>query len=205
MKKNRLITHRLMLFVCAIMSLYCAPMSGEEIKTDKFVETNNQEVLIKGADYSLENSHFTWGVDVGTSIDVGAYDLSTIDVDFNIGYKNKMFKTVGIMAGVHRNFDNGTYYIPLTVLARINVNSTNPWSFLQMHMGYSFNTVGEIKHTGAFTFGGGIGFRIAHSRSFSSHIALTYSYMRLGKSQQLMIDKRRRNVDVIQVRLGVNF
>lgn len=164
-----------------------------------------REAIFDTTDRSLANSHFTWGAEIGTSIDIAGYDLSTFDLDFNIGYKNSLFNSLGVSCGVHRNFHHGTYYVPFTAMTRVNLNPNNPWGFLQFNVGYSFNTVGETKSAGAFTFGTGIGFRLAYSRRFSSHVSVGYSYMRLAKTQQTMLDKRRTNVDLIHVRLGINF
>lgn len=183
-------------------------LSGTALAAEAGSMKNSQperEAIFDTKDRSLANSHFTWGAEIGTSIDIAGYDLSTFDLDFNIGYKNRLFNSLGVSGGVHRNFHHGTYYVPFTAMARVNLNPANPWGFLQLNVGYSFNTVGDTKSAGAFTFSTGIGFRLAYSRRFSSHVSVGYSYMRLAKTQQAMLDKRRTNVDLIHVRLGINF
>ena len=61
---------------------------------------------------NLAKSHFTWGAEFGSSIDMTAHNLSTFDLDVNIGYKNSFFKIIGIGAGIHRSLSSGDTYVP---------------------------------------------------------------------------------------------
>lgn len=155
---------------------------------------------------SLAKSHFTWGGEVGASVDVGGYDLSTFDLDIVIGYKNSWIRTLGISAGIHRDFSKGNHFVPLQAVLRTPFSSANKLCFLNLKAGYSFNTVSEDSGThGGFMLTTGIGFNLAMSRNFRSHIILSYEYIRLNKKQGQMVDKRQSNVDMVQIVFGVNF
>lgn len=155
---------------------------------------------------SLGQSHFTWGGEVGASVDIGGYDLSTFDLDLIIGYKNSWIRTLGISAGLHRDFSAGTHFVPLQVVFRSPLTASNKICFLNLKSGYSFNTVNNDSGThGGFILTTGIGFNLAMSKNFNSHLILSYEYIRLNKKQNQLIDKRRTNVDLIQILFGVTF
>ena len=52
------------------------------------------------AQASSKINHFTWGADIGSTIDISGNDMSTIDIDAFFGYKNKFIRTVGLGAGI---------------------------------------------------------------------------------------------------------
>lgn len=174
-------------------------------KPDTTDTSRQHESIFDYKSPSLSKSHFTWGADVGASIDVGGYDFSTFDLDVVIGYKNSIIKTLGISAGIHRDFHQGTNFVPLTAVIRTGFIPRSSLCFLNMKAGYSFNTVGETDTKGGFIFNAGVGFNLATSKNFQSHIILSYEFIHLNEQQGTMIDKVRNHVDMIQIAVGVNF
>ena len=102
---------------------------------------------------ALDKSHFTWGADVGASIDMGGYDMTTFDIDIVLGYKNTLLRTLGLSAGIHRDFHTGTNFIPLMAVLRTSFIPRKTLCFFDLKAGYSFNTVGE-ENSGGFTLNG---------------------------------------------------
>ena len=58
------------------------------------------ESLFPDKSIDLGKSHFTWGAEFGSSIDMTAHNMSTFDLDVNFGYKNAVFKVVGVGVGI---------------------------------------------------------------------------------------------------------
>lgn len=62
-----------------------ASPAGASAPQDTITTTNLQPVeeesLIQGKGKSLSFSHFTWGAEVGSSLDMTGHDLSSFDVD----------------------------------------------------------------------------------------------------------------------------
>ncbi len=153
---------------------------------------------------TLDKSHFTWGADVGASIDMGGYDMSTFDIDIVLGYKNSLLRTLGLSAGIHRDFHTGTNFIPLMAVLRTSFIPRKTVCFFDLKAGYSFNTVGE-ENSGGFTFNAGIGFNLASSKRFRSHLILSYQFIHLNELQGTMVDQVKNHIDFIQLHFGVNF
>lgn len=153
----------------------------------------------------IESSRFTWGADVGTSIDVGGYDMSTFDLDVVVGYKHGLIRTLGVSAGVHRDFSKGNHLIPVCGVLRLAFSPTQELTFLNLKGGYSFNSIGDTDTTKGFVMTAGIGFNLAMSRRFRSHLILSYEYLRLNGEQRILVDRSRNHVDMIQLLFGVTF
>ncbi len=149
---------------------------------------------------ALDKSHFTWGADVGASIDMGGYDMSTFDIDIVLGYKNSLLRTLGLSAGIHRDFHTGTNFIPLMAVLRTSFIPRKTLCFFDLKAGY----VGE-ENSGGFTFNAGIGFNLASSKRFRSHLILSYQFIHLNELQGTMVDRVKNHIDFIQLHFGVNF
>lgn len=161
---------------------------------------------IFGKSVSLALSHFTWGCEIGASIDLDGYDMSTFDANVLIGYKDKYIRTLGCSVGINRDFQTGTHFIPIMAVFRSPIVPSNKICFADLKAGYSFNSVGSDKERGnGFTFSAGVGFNLASSRRFHSYLAICYQFIHLNARQGVMIDKVITHTDMIALRLGVNF
>lgn len=190
--------------------LAAAAVSGsvqaQNKRADVTARPKGESIFGEGAS-SLSGSHFTWGVDLGSSIDLGGNDLSTFDAEANLGYKNRWFQVAGVGAGVHRAFGNGTNLIPVFAIVRTSFRPKPSLLFFNLKIGYSFNSYyghGTGVH-GGFYMSGGLGVNLAVSRRFRSHIILSYGYFRLNDSQRLSSGLSVRNIDYAQIHFGVNF
>lgn len=192
------------IFLAAVASL---PVLGESLKNDTIFNNSNRahESIFDVKTHTLDTSHFTWGADVGTSIDIGGYDLSTFDLEVVLGYKRAWLRTLGVSCGVHRDFTKGNHLIPLMALVRTQLLPGSNATFLNIKAGYSFNSIGESDTNTGFMMNVGIGFNLASSRQFQTHLVLSYEYLRLNGDQRIMVDRARNHADLIQLIFGVNF
>lgn len=193
--------------ILLLLILCCFSMGAwaQTQKKDRGARTPGESIFGDKSS-SLSKSHFTWGVDLGSSVDMGGNDLSTFDAEANLGYKSSWFQALGIGAGVHRAFGNGANLIPVFALVRTSFRPKPSLLFFNLKVGYSFNSYGhDTPVHGGFYLSGGVGVNLAVSRRFRSHIILSYGYFRLDDSQRVASGLNVRNIDYAQIHFGVNF
>lgn len=166
---------------------------------------NERESIFPQGSVSLETSHFTWGVDVGASIDMTANNQSTFDADVVFGYKNSWIRLVGIGGGIHRAFGSGDNFLPLYVIFRSSFSSQPRLFFLNFKTGYSFNTIGNAATYGDTMASIGLGINLAMSRRFQSHIIIGYGFRHYSSRHQFSMELSSANVSLAQLSIGVNF
>lgn len=176
----------------------------ESMEAEEVVTPVRESIF--GGSRSLAKSKFTWGAEVGCSVDLGGYDLSTFDLDVVLGYKNSWIHTAGISCGVHRDFTKGNNFIPLMAVFRTAFSTRPRFWFANLKAGYSFNSLNEDSGThGGFILNAGIGFNLAQSKRFHTYLILSYEFIHLNETQGTMIDKQIHNLDLAQISFGVNF
>lgn len=162
--------------------------------------------LFPQASRSLETSHFTWGADLGSSIDLRGYDMSTFDLDVMLGYKNPWLRALGVGAGIHRTVRTGNTFIPIYGILRTSFRSKPSLFFFNLKAGYSFNTIHDAGATsGGFNFSAGLGINLAMSKKFQSHIVISYGFFHMTDAQQVALNMSLNHIDQVQMRFGLNF
>ncbi len=170
------------------------------------LERNPQrESIFPSGTRNLEYSHFSWGAEVGTSIDLSGNDMSTINADAYVGYKNKFIRFVGAGVGIHRSFGQGNNFIPIYFLFRSSFRSIPSPLFFHFQAGYSFNTIGDAPVFGDISGSVGMGINLAMSRKFQSHILLAFGFRHFNKRHQENIHIRNENIPLAQIAFGINF
>lgn len=197
---------RLKVFMLAVIAgAFIFPPVNAAEKTDTTRISSARESIF-GEKANLEKSHFTWGVDLGASIDLTGNDMSTFDLDFILGYKNKLFKTAGIGIGIHRSVQQGDNFIPLYALIRTSFTSRPSLLFFNARVGYSFNTVEDSPMFGDFNSAFGCGINLYQSRKAKSYIILNAAYRYFSKRHQSYISRLNSNyIWIAQLQFGVNF
>lgn len=157
------------------------------------------------ADKNIDSSHFVWGVEIGSSIDVSGYDTSTIDADLLAGYKGGIIRTLGIGTGIHRAFGTDNTFVPVYALFRSSFSTRPRLCFLHLQVGYSFNTLGSAPTFGDSTATVGIGFNLGHSRRYMSHIILGYGFRHFDVKHRELTNIPTDNVQLAQLVFGLTF
>lgn len=164
-----------------------------------FASDNTNEV--KPRDYG----RFTWGGEVGGSIDMSANDMSTIDFTILLGYSRSWIKFIGAGAGMDIMLNNSCRSLPIFANLKTSFSSRPRLLFMDLRAGISVNYLPQdLTQTGAYGFAG-LGFNLASGKKFASHLTIGYSFI------------ERRNVDYNEhhiefpslhyasVRLGIAF
>ena len=110
---------------------------------------------------SMPIGNFTWGADIGSSIDISGNDMSSIDIDAYFGYKNAVIRTLGIGAGIKSAIGNSYTAIPVYAILRTSFTSKPTLCFLDLRLGYSFNTLTDDVNQNSFYGSAGLGFNLS--------------------------------------------
>lgn len=175
------------------------------LKADTSPQSTDDDSLFPELNRPLSLSHFTWGVDVGSSIDLGGNDMSTFDAEAMFGYKNSFWKALGVGAGVHKAFGNEYTFVPVFALLRTSFRNKPSLFFLDARAGYSFNTIADTGSQGGLIFSLGAGINLALYKGINSHIIVSYSYYGLRKAEDAAVPYRGHNIDYAMLRIGVSF
>lgn len=152
----------------------------------------------KGAGYAR---HITWGADAGSSIDMSATGMSTIDLDINVGYKGSYVRFLGIGAGISTMVENSSRFYPVYALFRSSFSPRPRFCFLELRAGAALCNLRDLPTEANPYASVGLGITLAHSKRFSSHIVLAYTGIALRGEAREQLD----NLHFATLRLGVAF
>lgn len=153
----------------------------------------------------LSGSHFTWGADMGSSVDLTGHNLTTFDLDINFGYASPAIQVFGLSVGLHRALGSGNTFVPICGILRTSFRSKPSRFFLNLKAGYSFNTIQDDNYKGGLQLSAGLGIILQRSKKVQSHIILGYGYYHINRSQVHSLSFNVNHVDFAQLSIGVNF
>lgn len=192
------------LAVCIASVAVCAASDFKPAPTLAAETAPEQSTLFPNSK-PLSASHFTWGADIGSSIDLSGQGLSTLDLDAYFGYKGSLIRTAAAGAGVHKAFGNQYTFIPVYGLIRTSFRSEPSLVFFELKAGYSFNTLHDSGSQGGAYGSVGVGINLAMSRAFQSHIVLSYGFFTMRDATELDVPYSGNNISYAVLRFGVNF
>lgn len=144
-------------------SIKAAPMSitsvDPALKPDPFV---SEGVL----------GHFTWGVDLGSGVDVTSRNMTMFSLGAEFGYKGGPFRMIGFGAEIFSMMDNSSRAYPIFAIVRTSFTTHPTLCFLDVRGGISINNILDSKQQTGWYGSLGVGFNLANKRSFASHIIL---------------------------------
>lgn len=124
--------------------------------------------------------HFTWGVDISSGVDLTSHDMTMVDLSASFGYKGSIMRFAGIGASIITMMNNSSRCYPIYAMGRTSFSTRRKPCFMELQAGVSFNSIYNYRRTTGFYGSLGVGFTLAHSRKFSSHIVLSARYMPLA-------------------------
>lgn len=190
----------------AAESMVSAPATTpDSISSGQHQSGRGDDVLFPEKSLPLFLSHFTWGAEIGSSIDMTSHDMSTVDADVVIGYKNSFFRIIGASIGIHRAIGTGDNFIPIYAIMRTSFRSKPSLLFFNLQLGYSFNTIGDSPTFGDACALIGCGINLAMSRRFQSHIILSAGYRHFNERHKTAVKLDTDNVYLAKLTFGVNF
>ncbi len=177
------------------------------IQTTDSISDNGfeRESLVPRSTLSLAFSHFTWGAEAGSSLDMTSHDLSTFDADVLIGFKNSFIKIVGFGAGLHRSIHSGNNMIPVYAVFRSSFRSKPSLCFLNLQAGYSFNTYGDSKTMSDLYGALGLGINLQKTSKASSYVILSLACQHLNDKNKEAVKFDTNYILFAKLMIGVTF
>ena len=182
-----------------------SPASDNKAGQLTAAEADYSDTLLDRGGRSLVGSHFTWGADVGSSVDLSGSDMTTFDVDAYFGYKGSYIRTAAAGVGLHKAFGNSYTFVPVYALLRTSFRSAPSLFFFEVKGGYSFNTLAGSGSAGGAYGSIGVGINLAMSRKLQSHIVFSYGFYTLRHASELAIPYVGDNISYAVLHFGVNF
>lgn len=198
-------------FFCFLYSRATVPDSIQNIQGRTAVETevieeNEMGALFPEAERPVRAArHFSWGAEVGSSIDLTSHNLTTFDVNLNCGYRNKIFQLIGIGFGVQRSIGNSNTFIPFYGVLRTSFRSKPSNFFFNLKAGYSFNTLSSSDSKGGFLLSTGCGMVLKRTRFLTSYIMLAYGFYHINEHTVNDLKLEINHVDFAQIAFGISF
>ena len=150
-------------------------------------------------------NHFAWGAEIGGGIDLTSHDMSSINLDAYLGYRNSWIDVLGIGAEVDMMVNNSVRSFPVYALFRTGFSRRPTLLFMDLSAGVVFNNVNNSsQQTGAYV-SPGIGVNLAGGKTFQSYVTLSYVY---NGMKPFDLGDRYVNIDPLSmacVRLGIRF
>lgn len=140
-------------------------------------ETAQPPSLFGGKRTSLGSSHFSWGADLGTGIDLTTSDMTFVDLHAYLGYKSRAVRFVGVGAGINTMVNNSSRSYPVYAMLRTSFSATPRLCFMDLRLGAAFNNFYEFKSQTDLYASVGLGITLASGRRFSSHLIIGYTFM----------------------------
>lgn len=178
------------LLACLLAAVACLGAGGAQTPEEQF--------------YSPRTA-FTWGADAGASIDMTDNDMSTVDFDIYFGMRRRWIDFLGIGVGADIMVSNSCRSFPLYAAFRTNFVNRPTIAFWDLRLGVALNYL-EHNHqqTGLYGFTG-VGFNLARSRRFSSHILLGYTYRERRRIVGPEMEHDFGSLSCATVKIGVVF
>lgn len=150
-------------------------------------------------------SGFTWGADIGGSVDMTCNNQSSFDLGVNLGYRNPFIRLAGISLATNIMTRDGNRSFPLAAALRTSFTSRPTLCFWDLKIGTALNYLENDASQAGLYLSTGVGFNLAMGAAFQSHIILNYTYM--GRRDYFYKDTEVPCCDLhkVSVTFGVNF
>jgi hypothetical protein len=175
---------------------------------DAVAENITQDILTEtqsASDKTSINKGFTWGGEVGSSVDLTGNDLTTFDAHIDFGYSFSYFQFLGVGFGVHRSLGSSNAFVPIDVVIRTNFRKHPSLLFMNLQTGYSFNTISKDSYKGGYQLSIGLGINLTQTPKLRSFITLSYGYFHINARQVDNLRMDINHVDLAQLGIGIQF
>ncbi|MCM1451527.1 MAG: hypothetical protein NC102_04675 [Clostridium sp.] len=148
---------------------------------------------------------FTWGASFGSDIDLTGNDKSDVSLDAYFGIRFAGVQVLGVGAGIDVPVSNSWRSYPVYMIMRTNFMKRPSLCFFDLRGGASVNLLEyDHKQTGAYV-SAGVGFQLASSSKFSSHLILAYSYFGRDDYEHGQDKIRMHDLHMATMRIGIAF
>lgn len=148
---------------------------------------------------------FTWGADIGSSIDLSAHDMSSIDFGAAVGMRRGWIRFLGAGIGANVMVSNSCRSYPIYAIFRPQYPRLSRLVFLDTRLGAVLNylpdNVSQTDLYGSLC----VGINLATGRKFTSYILVGYSYVGRRDVSAEAGDIHYDPLHIATIRLGIAF
>ena len=155
--------------------------------------------------YAVKNIRFAWGAELGSSIDLSAHDMTSIDINMSVGLSYRWLIFAGLGLGADMMVNNSCRTYPLYLNVRTDFSRKVLPIFLDLRGGMAFNYLPENINQQSTYASISLGFNLATGRTFRSYILCGYTFNGRGDVQTDIGLARFPALSLASVRLGVQF
>lgn len=150
-------------------------------------------------------NHFAWGAEISGGIDMTSSDMSTVNLDAYLGYRNSWIEVLGVGAGVNMMVNNSARAFPVYGIFRTGFSKKPTLLFMDLRGGIVFNNMtNSTQQTSAYV-SPGIGVNLAGGETFQSYVTLSYVYNGLKSFPLSDRQVRMDGLSMACVRFGIRF
>lgn len=157
------------------------------------------------SDGQKSRTHFAWGAEFGSTVDLSAHDMTSIDFSANFGFRRGWLSFLGVGAGAHLMVGNSCRTYPIYACLRTSFTSRPSILFMDLRGGVAMHYLDGSDSQAKPYVSAGLGVNLARSSTFTSYIIIGYTYFNrsdIGTGDDL---HRYDDLHCGTVRLGVCF
>lgn len=150
-------------------------------------------------------TRFAWGAEFGSSVDLSANDMSSIDISASFGVSHRWIMLAGLGAGANMMISNSCRTYPIFAVFRTDFSSFMKILFVEVRGGMALNYLpANVSQTGGY---GGLylGFNLARGKKFRSYITAGYTFVERRDVHQGDVVTKYDHLSLASVKLGVTF
>lgn len=150
-------------------------------------------------------ARFAWGAEFGSSIDLSAQDMTSIDMSASFGVNYRWIMLAGMGAGMNFMINNSCRSYPVFAVFRTDFSSFMKIVFVEARGGMSVNTL-EYNTSQTKPYAGlYVGFNLARGKKFRSYLTAGYTYVGLSDVHHGDDIVKYTPLNLASLRLGITF
>lgn len=157
------------------------------------------------AQEKTDTSRFTWGIDLGSSIDMSGEEMTNLNFSAQFGLKNNYFRLLGVGSEINIMTGNSSRSIPVYAIMRTSFTPQPRKIFADIRAGVSFNEIYDIKSQTGLYFSPAIGLSLANGSKFKSHLSLGYTLITRSNFNDGETLHTFKDLHFATIRLGISF
>lgn len=166
--------------------------------------------LVGKTSFAQENTNprplrFAWGAGLNGGVELSGHDMSTLGINGEFGMSYKFIRFLGASAEANIIVGSSARVYPLSLVFRTDFSNTQKLLFADVRGGLALLYHEDNTQENSAYASAGIGITLAHSKSFSSHLIIGYTYV--GQDICSLGDRLRKcpGISYASMRLGLSF
>lgn len=148
---------------------------------------------------------FAWGAEFGSSVDLSAHDMTSIDFNAYFGLKRSWLMMAGVGAGANIMVSNSCRTYPIFAVLRTDFSSMRRLLFLDLRGGIALNYLYDNESQTGGYLSVSLGFNLARGKNFTSYITAGYTLNTRKDITRGDVTTAYPSLSLANIRLGISF